>query len=692
MQHVGDERDRLWLKVRIGLIATVFVGGFLAVSGRVYYLQTVEAEALQERTAVQRDREVTRQARRGDIRDRNGVELAVSVEVPSIFVNPRRVVNPQHEARRLAPILDRSVVELVEVLDSDRHFVWLKRQANPATAEAIEELAIAGVEITTEYKRYYPTQGIAGQLLGFVGIDGDGLEGLERQYNNELAGGTYSLSVSRDARGRAMLLADAPEFGEFEGNNIHLTIDEKIQAVAQTALADQIEKHDAKGGYAVVMDVNNGDVLALANAPDFDPNRLSDYTSGDWRLRGVTDTFEPGSVFKPFLLAAALQEQTTTLDTNYDLEGGRMRIGGYTIGDVSRNDELTSAEIIQKSSNIGTYKMARELGRETYYEYLKGFGFGTRTGIGLRGEQPGLVWPPDRWAEITFANVSFGQGLTATPLQLATATAALANGGMLLQPRIIDEIRDRNGTVVHREEPTMVRRIISPEVAEQVAWAMSLVTIDGGTGQTGALEHFTVAAKTGTAQKVDPETRRYNPDGWIAGYVGFAPAERPEVVVAVFIDEPQTRIRYGGVVAGPAFQKILREALSRRTVLPLPVVERFQLGDEPPTAPRVDVAPPAPEHMVVLPTMRVFEAQQDEQDGEQKMPDFTGLTLRQAVEQARRRSIEFRTEGWGRVESQKPLPGTPVNGDSEVFLTLSPGTHHGLISEEPYVGRVQEEN
>lgn len=689
MRFIDDDKARYWLKVRIGVVSLGFVLAMVAVTGRVYYLQTVESEALEERTAVQRDREVIRQARRGDIRDRSGVDLAVSVEVPSIFANPQRIAVPEREARRLAPLLNKSEEELEEIFGSERRFVWLKRQAHPEVADRIKEMAIPGIEITTEYKRYYPLREIAGQLLGFVGIDGDGLEGLERQFNEELAGGTYRLSISRDARGRAMLLSETPQFGEFEGKSLHLTIDEKIQRVAQEALRDQVEEHNAKGGYAVVMDVHTGDVLAMANTPAFDPNRINDFESGDWRLRAITDTLEPGSVFKPFLLAAALQEDTTTLDRVYDTRGGLMRVDGYAIRDISRRDTMTTADVIRLSGNIGSYEIARGLGRDRYYEYIRSFGFGSRTGMGLRGEQPGLVWPPDGWAEITFANIAFGQGLTITPIQMAAAVSALANGGMLLQPRIVDEVRDRDGNVVHREDPVMIRRVITAEVSQQVAWAMSLVTSEGGTGVPGAVEHFTVAGKTGTAQKVDPETRRYDPDGWISGFVGFAPAERPEVAVVVFIDEPNGETRYGGRVAGPAFSRIMKETLQQRGVMPLPAEERFQLGEEPPTAFVTTVAPPAPEHMVVLPTMRVLQPEEERAQGPDEVPDFRHLTLRQAVERARRLGVVPDVEGWGRVVAQEPAPGTPMDTMDGLVLTLSSAISQATFAEEPSEGGFQ---
>ncbi|MBA2661062.1 MAG: transpeptidase family protein [Bradymonadaceae bacterium] len=689
-----DEKARKWMKVRMGLIASVFVLGFVGVVGRVYYLQTVEAEALSKRSATQLNRDVTRQARRGNVVDRNGTELAVSVEVPSVFARPRSIENPEREARRLLPHLNTTYEALVEKLSSQSNFVWLERQARPPSAEAITNLGIPGIGITNEFKRYYPLRERAGQILGFVGIDGDGLEGIERMLNKEMAGATYQMNVSRDAQGRPMITNETPRFRDFEGYSVQLTIDEKIQAVAEAAIARQVEQFSARGGYAVVLDVHTGDILAMANTPYFDPNRVGDFISDDWRLRNVTDTFEPGSIFKPFVLAAALQEKTITLNSTFDCEGGRMRVGGYTIRDVKRHNTLTAAQIQQVSSNIGSYKIAQTIGRERYYEYIRSFGFGGRTGVGLRGEQPGMLWPPDRWAEISFANVAFGQGLTTTPIQLAAATAAIANGGMLLKPRIIDAVLDRDGKIVRHNPPTLVRRVISPEVARDVAWAMSLVTVEGGTGQRAAIEGFTVAGKTGTAQKVNPETRRYDPNLWMAGFVGFAPAEKPEIVVVVIIDEPK-KMHYGGVVAGPAFATIARETLALRGVFPMPEEQRFQVGKRP-VAQKSALEPAAPAAVFMLPAMRVLDSESDglledgeEEQGGPKVPDFRQMTLRQAMRRAQDLGTSPSIEGWGRVVSQEPKAGDPLPVPLVLTLVLSPASGQGLISDEPSTGTLQ---
>ncbi len=691
----GDSTDRQkWVRVRMALVVALLVCGLATVVGRVYYLQTVKAKNLNEMADSQTERSIEMKAKRGSIVDRRGVEMAVSVQVPSIFARPRHIKNPRLVARQLMPHLNVPFKTLVDKLESKHGFVWLQRQAKPDSAHAIRKLHIDGIGITTENKRYYPLRERAGQLLGFVGIDGKGLEGLERTLDKKLAGGTFELDGMRDAHGRTLLTRDVPQFRKFEGDSVELTLDTRIQRVAEQAIAEQVKKYEAKCGYAVVMDVHTGEILALANTPAFDPNHFGDYTSKDWRLRTITDTFEPGSTFKPFVLATALQKGTITLNSKFDTEGGRIKIGRYHIRDSHAHGILTAAQIVQVSSNIGAYKIAQTVGRNGFYDGIRKFGFGSRTGLGLRGEQPGLVWPPDRWAEVTFANMAFGQGLTVTPLQLATAISAIANGGMLMKPRIIKQVRDKDGNVVEQTHPTLVRRVVSPKVARETAYAMSMVTLDEGTGTNAAMKHYTVAGKTGTAQKVNPKTRRYDRHLWLGSFVGFAPAEKPDVVVLVMIDEPQ-KSHYGGVVAAPAVKRILKKALSVRGVMPLPEAERFHFdeeGDEKKAVAKVDkadLAPKLPDNVVTLPTVHVDtdDAHADADDG--TMPDFSGLTLRQALAHASKLGVLPDVDGWGRVVSQTPAPGQPLGDDRHVTLVLSPATRGALIAEEPSAGSAQ---
>ncbi len=693
MATAEDEKERKWLVFRLGLVSAVFVIGFLAVIGRVYYLQTVEAESLAERAAIEWDRQVERQARRGDIVDRHGSELAVSVEVPSIFARPKLLGDPEEVAPLLAPILERSEEWVEQRLSTESPFVWLERQAHPEVAQEIEDLNLPGLGSMTEYQRYYPMGSLAGQLLGFVSIDGDGLEGVERQFDERLGGEPYQMSVTRDAVGRPMLLSDTPEFRRFEGQSLRLTIDEKIQRAAEESLAKRVEEVDAKGGYAVAMDVNSGQVLAMAKTPEFDPNRVGDFTGEDWRLGPVTDTFEPGSVFKPFVVAAALEEGVTTLDHTYDMDGGMIRVDGYPIRDIMRRDEQTTAEILMTSSNVGSYRIAQQLGRDKLYRYIQKFGFGSPTGIGLRGEQRGRVWSPDNWAEVTFANISFGQGLSTTPLQLVTGVSALANGGMLMEPSVVAEIYDRDGSVLWEDEPTMVRRVISPSVAEQMAWSMSLVTLEEGTGTAGALDHFTVAAKTGTAQQVNPETRTYDSEMWVSGYIGFAPAEDPEVAIGVFVDQPQKE-RYGGAVSGPVFADIAGTALSQLGVLPMEPEMRFQLSDDPPSGDEMQNRQEASASRGGGPTSPARQMVRDDYRravGETEVPNVIGASLRDAIEEVRRVGVVPRVSGWGRVVDQYPPPGEPVEEVEELRLFLEAPTEVNPGGSQPSAPAAGEE-
>lgn len=680
-------RDK-WVRARMIIILGVLIGAFSAVIGRVYYLQTARGENLSEMSTKQTARRIKLQAKRGSIVDRRGVEMAVTVEVPSIFVRPREIDNPAQVARLLLPHQSRDYDALLKRIQSKSAFVWLERQTTPASAEAIRLLDIKGVGITTESKRYYPLQERAGQVLGFVNIDGKGLEGLESSMNSTLAGGSFTIDGMRDSRGRTLLMSDFPEFSKFEGDSIVLTLDTRIQRIAEQSLKRAVESSQAKGGYAVVMDAQTGEVLALANTPDFDPNHFGDYTSGDWRLRSVTDTFEPGSIFKPFVLAAALEANTVGLNTSFDTEKGRIKIGRYTIRDSSPHEILSAAEIMQVSSNIGIYKIAQTIGKKATYDAIKAFGFGARSGLAVRGEQPGLVWPPERWAEVSFANIAFGQGLTTTPLQMTAAMTALANKGRLMKPYLIKEVRDKNGKVIKKSTPTLVRQVVSPESARQTAWAMSLVTRPGGTGTQAAMEGYTVAGKTGTAQKVNPQTRRYDPNMWVGSFIGFAPAEAPEFVVNVMIDEPQTS-HYGGVVAAPVFKDIMAAALSLRGVMPLADEDRFQFGDEDdePGAPGPAMLAEVDEEVLVLPTVRVPDAGADDVarlDG--SAPDFRGLTLRAALQRANERDLLPSVDGWGRVISQVPAPGTPLQPGQQIALVLSPATREALFSVEPSAG------
>ncbi len=696
MSHwLEKDQRQMWVGRRMGFVLGLLVVGLVAVVGRVYYLQAVAKDELLERMAPV-DREITYTPRRGSILDRNGTELAVTVRAPSVFARPRRLEDRRVAAAQLAAILERDEADVFARLDPKRSFVWLARQIQPEVARRLKDLDIEGIGFQSEHKRYYPQQDLAGQLLGFVGIDGDGLEGVERAFEDELSGDYTKLQAKRDARGRMMLTAQTPRFESFEGHSVELTIDERIQRVAQDALRAQVDAYDARGGWAVAMDVQTGEVLAMANTPSFDPNNFGEYTSNDWRLRAITDTFEPGSVVKPLVLAAAMQEKTVSLGSKFDCEEGRIKIGRHTIRDSHPHEVLSAAEVVKVSSNICAYKIAQTIGRQKLHEYLKGFGFGARSGLGLRGEQPGLVWPADKWAEVSFANIAFGQGFTATPLQIVNATAAVANGGMLMQPRIIHRVVDRDGEVVHRPKPKLRRRVLAQDVAGRTAKAMALVTREGGTGEQAALADFTVAGKTGTAQKVNPRTRRYDPDMWIASFVGFFPAEQPRIAIGVMIDEPQKN-HYGGTVAAPAFKRIAEEAIRVLGILPPDESAQFFAREEVAEATEDDAIEtdydPTSDYIVdpqEIDRERALKARARRTEQGTIMPNLRGLTAREAIAKSRQIGALPAIHGWGKVVAQTPEPGQVWREGDPIELELIPSTRHDLLAAEPARGALHD--
>jgi cell division protein FtsI (penicillin-binding protein 3) len=681
----------------------IFSTGLCAVVGRVYYLQVVLQQEIQGRqTPV--DREITFKPRRGSILDRHGTELAVSVKVPSIFADPRDIKDPIDAARQIAPILEMDEAEVARRLGAKKSFQWLARQVGPGIADQIVALKIRGIGITYEHKRFYPQGTVAGQIIGFTGIDGNGLEGLERAMEDQLAGDKFQIQGKRDAGGKVMLTGETPRFEQLEGSTVRLTLDGRLQRVAQTALQEQVDKFKARGGYAVVMDAHTGEVLALANTPTFDPNRVQNHEADAWRLRPLTDTFEPGSVVKPFVLAAALQERAVRLNTKFQCEGGRLQIGRHAIRDTHPHEVLSAAEVVQLSSNICAYKMAQLLQQKGLYHYYRSFGFGSRSGLGLRGEQAGYIRDPSKltkqgksnpWPEVTFANIAFGQGFTTTPLQVTAAAATIASGGMLMQPTLVHSVVDKDGTVIERVQPQLTRRVVSPEVARQTAWAMSLVTTREGTAIQAALPKFTVAGKTGTAQKVNPKTRRYDANLWLASFVGFFPAERPEIVIGIYIDEPHGS-HYGGVVAAPAFKKIAEEAIRVMGIAEVPDAERFDLSAYSASSAELaikdaaEARQQAEEAIFTLPAEHIVDVSGSEPaaaDDQPRMPNLSGLTARDALARLQEAGAPLpQVHGWGRVVAQTPEVGAPWDAEIPVILELMPPTGQGDLSEEPSNG------
>ena len=555
------------MRRRIIPIFLLLLLSLAGVAGKLFFLQIQERDRLAERATRQYQRRLPIVSRRGTIYDRTGRELAVSLKVTSIFAQPGAVEDPVATAKALAPILEQPATEILTRLTADKPFVWLERQLDPAQTEAISDLSLKGIGLYPESRRYYPQQELVAHVLGMVGLDDRGLEGLERQYDDLLGGQPQFVAAEQDALGRVIFRQEEPEHPTpiFD---ISLTIDEVLQYITERELQRAVERSRAKAGTAIVMDPHTGEILALANRPTYDPNNYRRAPAAARRDRAVTDAFEPGSIFKVILAAGALEEGVVRPDDLFFGENGAIEVGGVTIRDHEKYGWLTVREILTHSSNVGAIKIGQKLGKSLYYHYISSFGFGSLTGLDLPGETPGLMRRPKSWSMLSLSVLSMGQELSVTPVQIATAFAAIANGGILVRPHVIHALRTQDGSLFREVGPVAIRRVISPETARTLLGILRGV-VDEGTGKEAALEEYAVAGKTGTAQKMDPATGRYSHQKVVASFVGAVPAESPRLVILVLIDEPET-LRWGGSIAAPTFREIARDALKYLQVPPSP--------------------------------------------------------------------------------------------------------------------------
>jgi cell division protein FtsI (penicillin-binding protein 3) len=503
---------------------------------------------------------------RGPIVDRMGETLALTIDAESLYAHPDELRSEGYKMERLAAALGMSTADVRRKAEAKAPFVWLKRLAEPREVEAVEALATRGVGTLPERRRVYPRGSLAVHVLGFSGIDAQGLEGVERFYDDMIRPPAHVVEVGCDAHGRN-LVTNPVDPGEFPiGARVELTLDAALQAVVERELALGVSAARAAAGTAVVLDTATGAVLAVANVPSFDPNNVAAARPAARRNRAVTDVYEPGSTFKAILAAAALDVGVAKDTDQVFCEEGRYRVGRRTVRDHHPHGWLSLAEVVQYSSNIGTTKFAQSVGNERFHAYVRAFGFGEKTGIDLPGEVPGMLRPVAGWTPIDLATASFGQGLAVTPLQIARAFAAIANGGEILRPFIVSRVVAADGRVLFEQKRTVVRRVVRRETAQRVtAMLRRVVEAEGGTGHLARLPGVAVAGKTGTSQKVDSETGRYSPTARVASFVGFVPADAPRVVVAVVVDEPRSS-PYGGVVAAPVFREISGAIMGRMGV------------------------------------------------------------------------------------------------------------------------------
>ena len=676
-----------WTRVRIIACGVVLVALFVAVGKRAFNLQVREAERLRAMAEEQYLREVELPPRRGRILDRNGAELASTADVDSIYCNPRRLPDPADAARRLAKVLGMDRRELERKLEQRRFFAWVKRKVAPDEAAAVKALALPGVAFVREPRRFYPNRSLAATVMGLSGADGRGLDGVELALDKQLSGTTSSVVGIRDALGRDLVVDGMPDTPTGVGSDVVLTIDRYLTFVTERAIADGQARTHAKDVVAIVMNPQTGELLAMASVPTFNPNDPSEAAGA--RDRAITDAYEPGSTMKTFTIASALEAGAVRADDRIDCLQGKMMVGKYSIHDTHPHGVITVAEVFKFSSNIGATKIARKLGRDGLADALERFGFGHPTGVGLPGERAGIIRSVDKWGDIGFANVSFGQGLTVTPLQMVTGVSAIAAGGVYHAPRVVSRVVQPDGTVDATAAPAD-RRVMSESAARTMLGIMRGVTEEGGTAKQAAIDGYVVGGKTGTAQKV--ANGHYDASKWVSSFVGVVPIEAPRLAVIVVVDEPQGG-HLGGAVAAPIFKEIAEQALrylhvppsvepavaAKATKAPLkaagPAVDADDLpaSEGPPTELPVyaDADGPGDDPALAEQWNAVAGAEGGRggapPPAPTAIPNFAGMTVGEAIRAAHKSGVELAFDdatgtASGVVLEQNPAPGPSSRG------------------------------
>lgn len=556
--RVGVRRVRSSIRLLCLFALLLFGSGIVA--ARLFTLQVLDSNRMIAMAADQRLRSIALPAGRGSILAADGTELAISVEMDTIFASPRFITDPRAAAAALAPILGMDAGRLEDKLAGDSGFVYLARKVDPVVAEKVKELKIPGIDRMAEAKRFYPSGALAGQVVGFVGDEHTGLAGLELQFDDLLQGSPGEAVMERDPTGRAIPSGESSLKEPEEGHDLVLTIDKQIQFEAEAALKRAMSTWKSPGGTVIVMDPHNGNLLAMANAPGFDPNNITPADSSYRKNKAVTDVYEPGSVSKLVTAAAALETGVTSPDERMRV-ADQLKIGAKTFKDSHPHpvENRSFSEVIQISSNVGTIKVAERLGRLRLHDYLVKFGYGRATGLGFPGESAGILAQPEDWWATSLGTISIGQGVAVTPLQMAQAYASVANGGMEASPRLAQATIDASGKRIPIA-PAAPRRVIEKHTANQLNEILVGVTQGVvGTGKAAAIPGYRVAGKTGTAQKPRPGGGGYA--GYVSSFIGYAPAEDPKVLVAVILDDPQPF--FAGTTAAVTFKEVMQFSLRR---------------------------------------------------------------------------------------------------------------------------------
>ena len=649
-----------WLRFRVVSILLFFLVLYVALVSRAFQLQVVSGETLGKLADRQHKASLTLYPERRFIFDRNGQKLAATIMADSVYVDPSNVEDRTKVSSNLSSILGVKRQKITGALSNQGSFRWIARQISPVRTERIRTLKLKGVHLVQEPRRFYPHRELACHLLGFAGLHSTGLYGLESKYDEYLKGVPKKVVWGRDARGRKIYLSDdSGSAVDDRSCSLFLTIDSKIQYIVESQLKKAIEDTGAKGGTVIVMDPGTGEVLAMANEPLFNPNEFSIYPADARRNRAVTDCFDPGSVFKPFVAAAALEEGLVTETDIFDCENGSYTVGNRVIHDAQNEkfQELNLPDIIKHSSNIGSVKIAEKLGKEKFYHYITMFGFGSKTGIDLPGESRGILRNSKDWTDVDFATIAFGQGVSVTAIQLVTAMSAIANDGVLMKPHVVRCMVDKKGSVVKEIEPVAVRRVISSETSHRITSILTDV-VEEGTGGNARIVNLSVAGKTGTSQKFDFDLGRYSAKKVEASFIGFFPAEDPQMVILVMLDEPKIH-RWGGAAAAPVFKEVSEQILRCfNNSMELREVAANENNEG----------------------VRIIQASTDRETiyhdtkvDESIIPDFEGMSMREVLKISQNRGIDIRIAGSGWAVSQNPAPGVRIEENLPCYVLFDQG-------------------
>ena len=667
----NDPNWRAVMQRRLLVVAGALVLWVAGIEARLIVLQIVQHDELVARAERQQMSTVPAPAKRGEIFDRNGRLLAYSVDADTIYAVPTEIGDAVKTASALCEALDdctkKSREELKERLSSDRAFVYVKRRATPTQAKRVLALDLDGIGFRKESKRFYPNRELAANLLGYVGVDNVGLAGVEATYDKTVRGREGKVLVQTDARRHVF---SRLERSPTAGASIELTIDEQLQYIAEREVRAGVLAARADAGTAVVMDPHTGDILAMASWPTFNPNDYAGASDAERRNRAVQDLYEPGSTFKLVTASAAIEEGVIRPTDMVDVSAGSIRFGHRVVNDMHRYDQLSFAEVLIKSSNVGAIKVGLKLGAERMNLYVRRFGFGRPSSPDFPGESPGIVWEASKLNDSALASVSMGYQVGVTPLQMAAAASVIANGGTLYEPHVVRAVvKGNQRTLV---PPKAVRRAILPETAATLTDIMEHVVLDG-TAKGARLVSYNVAGKTGTADKL--VNGRYSPYQQNVSFVGFVPSRNPVLTVIVMVDSPRVGGDTGGAIAAPIFKRIADASLRRLgvtpTINPAPPVIVARNGDEnltPVTAPMV-----AP-GVVALPS-----------DAETGIPDLTGMSAREALRELARAGLTARMRGAGVVVEQDPPAGSPLEPGATCTLVLNrrpPTRPSGVIGEQ----------